>query len=48
MHFAVQRAFTDAAGAQAEAELLSTLADPMALAGLTPEERLAIVNFVVQ
>jgi len=48
MHFAVQRGFTDAAGAQAEAELLSTGSDPGALAGLTAEERQAIVNFVVQ
>ena len=48
MHFAVQRGFADAAGAQAEAELLSALSDPDALTGLTAEERQAIVNFVVR
>jgi hypothetical protein len=48
MHFAVQRGFADAAGAQAEAELLSALSDPDALTGLTAEERQAIANFVVR
>ena len=48
MHFAVQRGFADAAGAQAEAELLSALSDPAALIGLTADERRGIVNFVVQ
>jgi hypothetical protein len=47
MHFALQRAISDAAGAQAAAQALSDLSDPNALAGLTAAEKASIVNFVV-
>jgi len=47
MHFAIQRGFTNAADAQVEADLLSTLSDPLAVSGLTAAERAQIVNFTV-
>lgn len=47
MHFAVQRAPGDQAGATTQAEALVNLTDPAALAGLTAAERAAIVNFVL-
>ena len=47
MHFAVQRDATDQSGALAAAQALGALADADALAGLSPEERARIVNFVV-
>ena len=50
MHFTAQRQ-TDAASGEAaavaQAEALVSLADPLALEGLTPQERSQIVNFVV-
>lgn len=48
MHFAVQRAAGDLAGAQEQAEALVNLTDPQALVGLTTEERDQIVNFYAQ
>ena len=47
MHFAVQRGIANAGDAQVEADLLSTLSDPLALSGLSTAERQQIVNFVV-
>jgi hypothetical protein len=48
MHFAVQRASLDTAGAQAQAEALVNLIDPNALADVTAEELARIVNFVIR
>ncbi len=48
LHFLLQRDPTDVAGAQAQAEVLATLADPAALIGLTAAERARIINFAVQ
>ena len=45
LHFLVQAA--DAETARAQAEALATLSDPDALSGLTPQQRAAIVNFVI-
>jgi hypothetical protein len=45
LHFEVQR--TLRADAQAQAEALANLTDPVALIGLTPAQRASIVNFVV-
>ena len=47
MHFAVQRDPSDAAGAQTQAQALVNLADPNALAGMTPAEKLQVVNFQI-
>jgi hypothetical protein len=47
MHFAVQRAPGDAAGAEAQAQALAGLTDPSALAGLSAEERAEVANFAV-
>jgi hypothetical protein len=48
LHFAVQRQPSDTAGAQSQAEALTSLTDPNALAGLTPAELARIVNFKIQ
>jgi hypothetical protein len=45
MHFAVQRAETDAAGARVQAEALASLSDPRALTGMTAAETGRVVNF---
>ena len=45
MHFTAQRAGTDTAGAQAQAEALAALSDPRALEGMSAEERAQVVNF---
>lgn len=47
MHFAVQRAAADAAGAQAQAEALVNLTDPRALDHLSAAERSQVVNFQI-
>jgi hypothetical protein len=47
MHFAVQRAPTDRAGADAQAVSIVNLTDANALNGLTAAEKAAIRNFIV-
>jgi len=47
LHYTLQRDPGDAAGAQSAAQSLVNLADPNALAGLTPAEKAMIVNFVI-
>jgi len=48
MHFVLQRNPTDTAGADAQARALVNLTDPNALAGMTAEEKLRVVNFKLQ
>ena len=48
MHFVLQRNPTDTAGAAAQAQALVDLTDPNALAGMTAEEKLRVVNFKLQ
>jgi plastocyanin len=47
MHFAVQRAVADTAGARSQAEALVNLTDPKALEGMSPEEKARVVNFPI-
>lgn len=47
LQFVVQRPPGDTAAAETQAQALADLSDPEALAGLTPEEKASIVNFVV-
>jgi hypothetical protein len=47
MHFGVLAAPTDTAGAQSRAIALVNLSDPEALAGMTPEEKAAVRNFII-
>jgi hypothetical protein len=48
MHFAVQRAPTDTAAAETQAQALVNLTDPNVLAGMTAEEKARVVNFKIQ
>ncbi|MCU1382031.1 MAG: LamG domain protein jellyroll fold domain protein [Acidobacteria bacterium] len=48
MHFALQRAPGDTAGAEAQAQGLVHLTDPNVLAGMTAEEKARVVNFKLQ
>jgi hypothetical protein len=48
MHFSVQRAPNDTAGAAAQAQALVNLSDPNALAAMTAEEKARVVNFRIQ
>ena len=47
MHFAIQRAPLDTAGAQSQAVALVNLSDPSALAGMSADEKAQVVNFNV-
>jgi hypothetical protein len=47
MHFAIQRAQLDAAGAQSQAIALANLSDPSALVGMSTDEKAQVVNFNV-
>jgi hypothetical protein len=48
MHFAVQRAPTDTAGAISQAEALVNLTDAAATQGMTTAEKAQVVNFRIQ
>ena len=47
LHFGVQRDAADVPGAQAQAEALATLADPLALEGLSLDDRALVINFAM-
>ena len=47
LHFAVQRDAADVAGAQAQAEALASLTDPLALEGLSADDRALVINFAM-
>lgn len=47
MHFLIQRAPGDVAGATSQAQSLVNLTDPAALAGMTDQEKAEVVNFHV-
>jgi hypothetical protein len=48
MHFAVQRSPDATAGAEAQAQALVNLTDPVALTGMTAEEKARVINFKIQ